>query len=66
MCTCFILFILDSLGPGLALGEKEKKTWQVKKIIGERSELQEVVWGRGKGGGAWRHAFDAVDPPSSN
>ena len=25
-----------------------------------------VVWGGEKGGGAWSHAFDANDPPSSN
>ena len=66
MWPYFMLFISNSPGPGSALGQKEKKTWQVKKIIGERSELEEVVWGKGKGGGAWRHAFDAVDPPSSS
>ena len=25
-----------------------------------------MYWGRRKGGGAWRHAFNAADPPSSN
>ena len=49
---------VSSLIQALNWGEKEK-------IIGERSELR-VNLGRGKGGGAWRHAFDAVDPPSSN
>ena len=30
----------------------------------ERKKMQSV--GREKGGGAWRHAFDAADPPSRN
>ena len=48
-----------SLGPGYThWGKKEKK-------IGEQSEPRGNL-GRGKGGGAWRHAFDASDPPSSN
>ena len=32
-------------------------------INGERNEPRGSLW-RGKGGGAWRHAFDAADPPS--
>ena len=39
-------------------GEKAKK-------IGEQSKPRGNL-GRGKGGGAWRHAFDAGDPPCSN
>ena len=39
-------------------GEKAKK-------IGEQSKPRGNL-GRGKGGGAWRHAFDAADPPCSN
>ena len=35
------------------------------KTIGERSEPR-GSFGRGKGGGAWRHAFNAADSPSSN
>ena len=39
-------------------GEKAKN-------IGERSKPRGNL-GRGKGGRAWRHAFDAADPPSGN
>lgn len=45
--------------------EKGKKWGQIGKI--SASEGSRVVdWGGGKGGRAWRHAFDATDPPSSN
>jgi len=47
------------------LWEKGAKISVGEKKIGERSELRGSL-GRGKGGGAWRHAFDAADPPSSN
>ena len=55
-----------SLGLGSALGEKGKNIGVVeKKKKGGRSELIGSL-GRKKGGGAWRHAFDDADPPSSN
>ena len=55
----------DSLGPGSALGEKrEKKSEGEKKII-RQGKRTERYCGRGKGGGTWRHAFDAADLPSS-
>ena len=37
---------------------------KAKKLASEAN--QEVIWGGEKGGRAWRHAFDAADPPSSN
>ena len=49
-----------SLGPGSTLREKGEK-----KNIGKQSELRGSL-GRRKGGRAWRHAFDAADPPSSH
>ena len=65
---CILRYIACSLGLGSALGEKGKKIGvaeKKKKKIGGRSELRGSL-GRKKGGGAWRHAFDAADPPSSN
>ena len=48
------------------MGEKGKNIGVVeKKKKGGRSELIGSL-GRKKGGGAWRHAFDDADPPSSN
>ena len=44
---------------------KRKRTGRGRKKIGERSEPKGTL-GREKGGGAWRHAFDAADAPSSN
>ena len=56
----------DSLGPGSALGrKKEKKNRMAKKKIIRQGKGTERYCGRGKGGGTWRHAFDAVDLPSS-
>ena len=46
-------------------GKKEKELAFVKKKIRKQSELRGSL-GRRKGGGAWRHVFDAADPPSSN
>ena len=46
-------------------GKKEKKIGIGEKKIGELSEPRGSL-GRGKGGGAWRHAFDGADSPSSN
>ena len=57
----------NGLGPGSALREKGEKSqggWK-KKTIGERSEPRGSLR-RVKGSGAWRHAFDAADPSSSN
>ena len=42
---------------------KKRGTW---KKNGASEASLPVDWGRGKGGRAWRHAFDAADPPSSN
>ena len=50
-----------SLVPGSAVGGKPKHGVK-KENIGERSELLVVTWGWGKGGGAWRHVFDAAVP----
>ena len=47
-----------SLGPGSALWEKGEKNRSWRKEIGELSEPRGSL-GMGKGGGAWRHAFDA-------
>ena len=47
------------------MGVKEKEMGVGGKKIGERSEPKGTL-GREKGGGAWRHAFDAADAPSSN
>ena len=58
---------LSTLGPGSALREKGEKSqggWK-KKTIGERSEPRGSL-GRVKGSRAWRRAFDAADPSSSN
>ena len=57
--------IINSLGPGSALWEKGEKNRHWQKKIRELSEPRGSL-GRGKGGGAWRHAFDGADPPSSN
>ena len=46
-------------------GKKEKKIGIGEKKIGELSDPRGSL-GRGKGGGAWRHAFDGADSPSSN
>ena len=57
-----------SLGPGSALGEKGEKTRRRrKKKNGQQSEPGgSLGGGGGKGDGAWRYAFDASDPQSSN
>ena len=47
------------------MGKRRKKSALVKKKIREQSELRGSLERR-KGGGAWRHVFDADDPPSSN
>ena len=47
------------------MGVKEKEMGVGGKKIGERSEPKGTL-GREKGGGAWRHAFDAADAPSCN
>ena len=39
--------------------EKGKKRGQIGKISASEASPA-VVWGGGKGGGAWRHAFDAA------
>ena len=54
-----------SLGQGSALGEKEKKIGVGEKENSDWSEPRGSLE-RQKGGGAWRHAFHATDPPSSN
>ena len=57
----FIQDLLHVRLPGTKLlsGGKGKK--QIGKI--SASEVSRVVsWGGGKGGGAWRHAFDAAVP----
>ena len=43
--------VLSGLGPGSALGEKDKKIGVSEKKIGERSEPRSIL-GRGKGGNA--------------
>ena len=58
-----------SLGPGSALGEKgEKNRRRRKKKNGQQSEPGGSLGGGGggRGAGAWRYAFDASDPQSSN
>ena len=45
--------------------EKEKKLGVGGKKNGERREPRGSL-GRGKDGEAWRHTFDAADPPSRN
>ena len=50
--------IQSSLGPGLAVGGKGKKTGSNRKNIGEWSERRGILGGMG--GGAWSHAFDAA------
>ena len=47
------------MGPGSALGEKG--TGSKRENISEQSEPSGDLR-RGKGGGAWRHAFDAAVP----
>ena len=47
------------------MGDKREKKSEAKKEIDERNEPIGSL-GRGKGGIAWRHAFDAADPASSN
>ena len=47
------------------MGKRRKKSSLAKKKIGEPSGPRGSL-GKGKGGGAWRQAFDAVDPPPSN
>ena len=42
------------------MGKKAKKESIRKKSASEESPA--VVWGRGKSGGVWRHAFDAAVP----
>ena len=46
-------------------GVKEEKNRKAKKKIDQRRELRGSL-GRGKGGGASRHAFDDADPTSGN
>ena len=48
----------------MMLGPGEKSVW-AKEKTGEGGEPRGSL-GRGKGGGAWRHASDVADPPSSN
>ena len=59
-----------SLGPGSALGEKGEKNRRRRKKKIAYKVSREGVWGggvgAGKGDGAWRYAFDASDPQSSN
>ena len=44
-------------------GEKAKKRGETAKKKKKASEVSRAVdWGSGKGGGAWRHAFDAAVP----
>ena len=57
-CNVVISEHFCSLGPGSLVGNRAMK-------IGERSELS-GWWRGGESDGAWRHAFDAADPPSSN
>ena len=45
----------------LCSGEKGNKWAQIGKIAASKVSLV-VAWGGGKGGGAWRHAFDAAVP----
>jgi len=51
--------ILSSLGPGSAVEEKDKKNRTNRKNVGEQSKPRRRA---GKGGWAWRHAFDATVP----
>ena len=46
------------------MGEGQKAGNGKTKSASEASPV--VMWGGEKGGGAWSHAFDANDPPSSN
>ena len=58
-----------SLGPGSALGEKGEKNRRRRKKNCLQSEPGGSLGGGGGGGkgdGAWRYAFDASDPQSSN
>ena len=43
------------------MGEKGKTRGQIGKILASEAS-RAVSWGGGKGGGAWRHAFDAAVP----
>ena len=44
-------------------GGKQKNGVKVPKKKKSASEVSRAVdWGSGKGGGAWRHAFDAAVP----
>ena len=52
---------LVSLGPGSTVVEKGKKRGKMGKISASEAS-RAVSWGEGKGGGASRHAFDAVVP----
>ena len=53
--------VKNSPKPGSAVGGKRQKTGSNRKNIGERSETSGSL-GRGKGRGAWRHAFDVAVP----
>jgi len=51
------------LDQALQWGKKAKKPGQIGKIApSEASRAERVDWRWGKGGGAWRHAFDAAVP----
>lgn len=51
--------MLISLGAGSAVAEEVNKLGETAKNIGERSKPRGGL-GRGKRGGAWRHAFDVT------
>ena len=50
-----------SLGPGSSVEEKGEKRGQIGKISASEASLA-MVWGGGKGRGAWREAVDAAVP----
>ena len=63
--ACEIIITLLAWDQALPCGKKEKKSALVKEKISVQSKLRGSL-GRRKGGGAWRHVFDAADLPSSN